>query len=111
MSEGEKFTPKPEGSGEAPPEEKRSGEVNAEMIARASSLDQLCEMLRSVKRVVGSSYNQSGADVVRRIEQVRYGHRTIEDHRITRAMGIRDTVERLLQDDPKYIKCVLKKRK
>ena len=71
-------------------------------LERAESFDSLYEAIRSIGEVEGTQKTYSSEEVIKVIERVRHGHRSIDF--VTRSYGIRDAVERLLVDNKTYQK-------
>ncbi len=74
-------------------------------IENATSFDALYEVIRSMGEIKGTRRSYTPEQLIKKIEQVRHGHRPINF--VTRSHGIRNAVERLLENDriyQKYIK-------
>lgn len=72
-----------------------------------SSFDELYEVIRSLDSVEGTRKTYNPEEIIGLIEEVRRGDVVIEY--VTRADGIRKSVEELLLNDPVYRKNVLEK--
>lgn len=78
-------------------------------IENATSFDMLYEILKEVESIRGTQKTYDAETLRKKIEQARHGHKEINV--ITRSYGIRDAVERLLENDRVYQKYVLKKKR
>lgn len=76
--------------------------TSEERINHATTFDELHEIISGLAEIKGESGTYSPADVIKRIEQVRHGHRDIGF--VTRAFGLRDKVESMLPDDKVFKK-------
>ena len=84
-------------------------DLNREMITRCTSFDELFSVIRSIRVIHSNSIGEMSADyIIKRIEQVRNGHRDITF--ITTSHGLRGTVEKLLENDRTYKKRVTNKK-
>ncbi|MFA6227971.1 MAG: hypothetical protein WC668_02175 [Patescibacteria group bacterium] len=66
------------------------------------SFEELYDFIEAQGEIHGSIKSYDAPMLRKIIERVRHGHRPIEF--VTNTMGIRDTVQRLLPDDPVYLK-------
>lgn len=66
--------------------------------------DELYAYIKSKGEIVGSQKIYQAYELIKKIEQVRHGHRDISF--ITRTDGIRDAVIKLLKNDHVYAKYV-----
>ena len=66
------------------------------------SFDVLYEVIRGAGKIHGTHKNYTPEEIIKVIERVRHGHRSIEF--VTRSYGIREAVERLLENDKVYQK-------
>ena len=79
-------------------QEERQGVENTE------SFEGLYELIRYIGEVQGTQKTYVSEELIKVIERVRHGHRSIDF--ITRSHGIRDAVERLLENDKVYQKYI-----
>ena len=71
-------------------------------LEESTSFDSLYENLRGLDTVQGTRKEYTVEELIKKIEAVRHGHKDLI--LLTRSFGIRETVERLLADDPVYQK-------
>ncbi len=71
-------------------------------IESVESFESLYKVIRNTGEIKGTLKNYTPDEVIKVIERVRHGHRSIEF--VTRSYGIRDAVERLLENDKLYQK-------
>ncbi len=71
-------------------------------LEKVTSFEELYAFIESQGEIHGTHTTYKSGDLRKIIERVRHGHRPIEW--ITRNMGIRDTVEKLLVNDRVYLK-------
>ena len=99
------FEPFPEEIGyQAKTQEERQFETN---IRACTDIDQVRDLVLKRGNIPSASSREgfhSSEVVIRRIDQVRNGHREIWQGRLTRTFGIRETIERLLPTDKTYMK-------
>lgn len=73
-----------------------------EKVERATSFEELFKVIQEIKEIKGESGIYTADYVIKRIEQIRHGHRDITF--VTRGMGIRDKVSLLLSEDKVFKK-------
>lgn len=71
-------------------------------LQESQTFEELFENLRVLEHIPGTRKRYTADELIKEIERVRHGHRTIEF--VTRTYGLRDVVLRLLPDDPIYKK-------
>lgn len=71
-------------------------------LQNAATFDELYELLEVFGKVQGSQKSYTPQELRTKIEQVRHGHRPLES--VTRSHGLREAVERLLENDAVYFK-------
>ncbi len=71
----------------------QSGEEKSMMVRRCGSIDELCNVIKEIGLVVGSSKTYSSEDLIIRIQKARVDFYTKS---ITRTYGIRDKVDELI---------------
>ena len=67
-----------------------------------TSFDELYKKLQAIGEVKGTQKNYSASELIKKIEQVRHGHRDISF--ITRSYGLQEVVKKLLLTDRVYKK-------
>lgn len=77
-------------------------------LEKVTSFEEMYAMLRKQKDIKGTQKIYLPEEVIKRIEQIRHGHRPIGF--ITRTYGIRSALERLLPNDKIFKKYTQKKK-
>lgn len=94
---------------ELAPKENSEEKAKEDLVSSCTSFVQLAETIRIIGAVQGTRKLYYPDELIRKIEQVRHGHRTLEF--VTRTYGIRSKVESMLETDLVYKKYVLRKEK
>lgn len=78
-------------------------------VSIAGSFDELYRDLKAIGSVKDADKTYSPAQLIKIIEKARRMHGPLE--LVTKAHGIRDSVERLLRDDGEYLKAMERRQK